>query len=115
MSYMRDLAHKACDGTLQLGRFGSMTDEQVIENLTQVKGIGRWTSEMFLIFSLGRLDVLPVDDLGLRYGFRKAYAMRTLPSPERMQKIAEPWRPYRSVGTWYMWQVRRMQLIGDAG
>jgi len=106
--YLRDLARKATNGALRLGRFGGKTDEEVIANLTQVKGVGRWTAEMFLIFSLGRPDVLPVDDLGLQYGFKDAYRMRALPSAERMVRLAEPWRPYRTLGTWYLWKLRRV-------
>ena len=80
IGYMRDLARKAASGKLKLGRFGRLSDDEVIENLTQVKGIGRWTAEMFLIFSLGRPDVLPVDDLGVQYGFKDAYQLRAPPS-----------------------------------
>ena len=109
IGYLRDLARKASDGTLELGRFGRMTDEAVIENVTQVKGIGRWTAEMFLIFSLKRPDVLPVGDLGLQYGFKEAYGLRALPSAGKMQKLGEAWRPYRSIATWYLWKVRRLQ------
>jgi len=107
--YLRDLARKASDGTLALGRFGRMQDDAVIENVTQVKGIGRWTAEMFLMFSLKRPDVLPVGDLGLQYGFKEAYGMRALPSASKMQKLGEAWRPYRSIATWYLWKVRRLQ------
>lgn len=106
--YLRDLARKASKGTLKLGRFGRLADEEVIANVSAVKGIGRWTAEMFLIFSLGRPDVLPVDDLGLRYAIKQAYKLRAPPSPARMQKLAEPWRPYRSVATWYLWKSRRL-------
>jgi DNA-3-methyladenine glycosylase II len=95
-----------------MGRFGRMPDEAVIEKLTQVKGIGRWTAEMFLIFSLKRADVLPVGDLGLQYGVKEAYGMRTLPSARKMQKLGEAWRPYRSIATWYLWKVRRLQSTG---
>lgn len=115
IGYLRDLARKASDGTLALGRFGRMPDEVVIENVTQVKGIGRWTAEMFLIFSLRREDVLPVDDLGLQYGFKVAYGMRALPSARRMQKLGEAWRPYRSIATWYLWKVRRLQSTSGGG
>lgn len=107
IGYLRDLARKASDGTLAFGRFARMTDEEVIENVTQVKGVGRWTGEMFLIFCLRRLDVLPVDDLGLRYGFKGAYGLRTLPSAAQMERRAESWRPYRTVATWYLWKSRR--------
>ena len=69
-----------------------------------MKGIGRWTSELFLMFRLGRLDVLPVDDLGIRKAMQKAWRKRVLPKPDWMQKTAEPWRPYRSVASWYLWR-----------
>jgi len=110
-AYMRDLAAKAADGSLQLDKFQAMSDDAVIENVTQVKGIGRWTAEMFMMFCLGRMDVLPVGDLGVQYGFKIAYKMRKMPKEEKMQKIAEPWRPYRSVATWYLWQIRREELL----
>jgi len=109
IGYLRDLGRKASDGTLALGRFGRMPDEAVIENVTQVKGIGRWTAEMFLIFSLKRPDVLPVGDLGLQYGFKEAFDLRALPSARKLQKLGEAWRPYRSIATWYLWKVRRLQ------
>jgi 3-methyladenine DNA glycosylase/8-oxoguanine DNA glycosylase len=112
VDYLRDLARKATAGKLRLGRFGRLSDDEVIENLTQVKGIGRWTAEMFLMFSLGRADVLPVDDLGLQSGFMDAYGLRRLPSEAWMRRTAEPWRPYRSVATWYLWKLRRVQLAG---
>jgi DNA-3-methyladenine glycosylase II len=108
IGYLRDLAGKASNGTLRLGRFGRMRDDEVIAQLIQVKGIGRRTAEMFLLFSLGRRDVLPVDDLGLRYAMKQAHRLRTLPSLARMQELAEPWRPYRSVATWYLWRFRRL-------
>ena len=107
---MRDLAKKADDGTLSLGKFQKMSDSDVIENVTQVKGIGTWTAEMFLIFCLGRKDVLPVKDLGVQYGFKLAYRLRKLPSGIKMEKIAEPWRPYRTIATWYLWKARREEI-----
>jgi DNA-3-methyladenine glycosylase II len=107
-TYLFDLARKAADGTLRLGKFARLSDQQVIENLTLVKGIGRWTAEMFLMFCLERPDVLPLDDLGLQYGMKQAYGFRSLPSAGKMQALAEAWRPYRSVGTWYMWKLRRV-------
>jgi DNA-3-methyladenine glycosylase II len=110
LGYLFDLARNASNGKLRLGRFARMDDEAVIDNLTQVKGIGRWTAEMFLMFCLERPDVLPVDDLGLQFGVKQAYGLRELPSTSRMRAIAEPWRPYRSVGTWYMWKLRRVTL-----
>ena len=104
LAYLRDLSDKFASGQLSEGEFAAQVDEEVIRRVTTVKGVGRWTGEMFLIFSLGRPDVLPVDDLGVRRGFQQAYGLAGLPSPEEMQRIAEPWRPYRSVGTWYMWR-----------
>lgn len=109
--YLCDLANKAGDGTLAFRRFSRMTDAEVIDNVTQVKGIGRWTAEMFLIFCLGRMDVLPVDDLGIQYAFKEAFGLRALPSERWMIKAAEPWRPYRTVASWYLWRARR-QTIG---
>jgi DNA-3-methyladenine glycosylase II len=102
--YIYDLARQVHDGSIDLAALASMADGQVVEKLTQVKGIGRWTAEMFLIFCLGRPDVLPVGDLGLRRAMQKTYRLRSLPEPDKMEKIAEPWRPYRSVATWYLWK-----------
>lgn len=102
-SYLRDLAAKASDG-LPLGRLARMQDERLVETLTAVKGIGRWTVEMLLMFRLGRTDVLPTGDYGIRKAMQAAYRMRALPKPERMRKVAEPWRPYRTVASWYLWR-----------
>jgi len=104
MGYLRDLAQKWSDGHIAHRRLAKMSDEEVMAVLTQVKGIGRWTAEMFLIFCLGRLDVLPVDDLGFRNAIKRAYGLRRDPTPKKIEKIAEPWRPYRSIGTWYFWE-----------
>ncbi|MGH7600161.1 MAG: DNA-3-methyladenine glycosylase family protein [bacterium] len=103
MAYLRDLAAKWQDGVIAHRRFAKMRDDEVIQALTQIKGIGRWTAEMFLIFSLMRPDVLPVDDLGFRKALQIAYKLRKLPSPAKIEKIAESWKPYRSIATWYMW------------
>jgi DNA-3-methyladenine glycosylase II len=81
-----------------------MTDDEVIAALTQVKGIGRWTAEMFLMFRLQRPDVLPVDDLGIVKAVQKAYGLRKTPSADRLNKIGEAWRPFRSVACWYLWR-----------
>lgn len=105
MGYLRDLSEKFGAGELSEDEFDVLDDEAVIERVTLVKGIGRWTAEMFLMFSLGRPDVLPVDDLGVRRGMELTYGLKELPKPEMMREIAEPWRPYRSVGTWYMWRA----------
>lgn len=104
MGYLRDLSEKWQAGSINPRRFGRLNDEDIIAMLTQVKGIGRWTAEMFLIFSLGRLDVLPVDDLGFRNALKKAYRLRKLPEAKRIQKMAEKWRPYRSLATLYLWE-----------
>jgi DNA-3-methyladenine glycosylase II len=101
--YMRDLCARVIDGSLPLNRIESLIDDQVIEALTQVKGIGRWTAEMFLMFRLQRPDVLPVGDLGIVKAVQRAYRLRKTPDPARLQKIGEPWRPYRSVACWYLW------------
>jgi DNA-3-methyladenine glycosylase II len=103
LGYLRDLCRRIEDASLALADLGGMTDAQVIEALTQVKGIGRWTAEMFLIFRLHRSDVLPVDDLGIVKAVQKAYRLRKRPTPERLERIAEAWRPYRSVACWYLW------------
>ncbi len=100
----RDLAAKVNNGSLHFAELSSLSDEEIIANLVQVRGIGRWTAEMFLIFSLGRLDVLPVDDLGLRAGVRDAYGLGELPDKQTLIAMGESWRPYRSVATWYLWR-----------
>ena len=104
LRYMRDLAAKVQEGTLPLPALDSMADEEVIAALTQVKGIGRWTAEMFLMFRLHRPDVLPVDDLGIVKAVQKAYGLRKMPSADRLNKIGDAWRPYRSVACWYLWR-----------
>jgi 3-methyladenine DNA glycosylase/8-oxoguanine DNA glycosylase len=103
VAYLRDLTRRAQDG-LPLGRLARLSDEQVIEALTQVKGIGRWTAEILLIFRLGRLDVLPVHDYGIRKAMQRAYRMRALPKPDRMLRLSESWRPYRTIACWYLWR-----------
>ncbi|HJS68584.1 MAG TPA: DNA-3-methyladenine glycosylase [Nitrososphaera sp.] len=104
IEYLKDLASRVSDGRLKLRLLAEMEDEQVVEQLDQVKGIGRWTAEMFLIFCLGRPDVLPVGDLGLRKAMQKTYSLAELPSPENMRNIAQPWKPYCSIATWYLWK-----------
>jgi DNA-3-methyladenine glycosylase II len=100
---LRDLSERVCNGSLALASLDALPDEHVITSLTQVKGIGRWSAEMFLIFKLRRPDVLPLGDLGLLRAAQKAYGLRKPPSPERFTTIGEPWRPYRSIGCWYLW------------
>jgi DNA-3-methyladenine glycosylase II len=101
---VRDLAEKVHGGEVPLNRLPEMPDEEVIECLLPVRGIGRWTAEMFLIFSLGRFDVLPVGDFGLREGVRRQYELDEQPGKQELEKLAEPWRPYRSIATWFMWR-----------
>lgn len=102
---VRDLAEHVGRGDLPLEALGEMDDEAVIASLTRVRGIGRWTAEMVLIFQLGRRDVLPVGDLGVQKGFQRLFNLRKLPVPERMVKLARPFRPYRSIASWYMWRI----------
>jgi len=101
---LRDLAAHCRSGALDFDEFITLADEDAIARLLPVHGIGRWTAEMFLIFSLGRLDVLPVADYGLRAGVQKLYALPSLPAREELLERAEPWRPYRSVATWFIWR-----------
>ena len=103
---LRDLAGRVVSGALPVHDLHSLTDEEIIKLLVPIRGIGVWTAEMFLIFSLGRLDVLPVDDLGLRAGVRDAYGLPGLPSRAELRERGEAWRPYRSVATWYFWRSR---------
>ena len=103
VSFIRDLARRIADGSLRLHAFEAMSDDEVIAALTEVRGIGRWTAEMFLMFRLHRPDVLPVGDLGIVNAIRKQYRLRKVPTPERMMRIGESWRPYRSIACWYLW------------
>lgn len=102
---IRDLAQRVSSGALDLGRIVRAPDERVIEALTAVRGIGRWTAEMLLIFDLGRPDVLPVDDLGVRKGLQKVHGLRALPDAQTVTRRAEVWRPFRSIGSWYLWRA----------
>lgn len=105
MRYLRDLAARVDKRELVLSELPKLTDEEVIAQLLPVKGIGRWTAEMFLIFGLGRLDVLPVADLGLRVGVQKQYELPEQPAKEKLIALAEPWQPYRSIATWFIWRT----------
>jgi DNA-3-methyladenine glycosylase II len=104
ISSIRDLARHARDGKVDFTRLARLEDPAVIAELTQVKGIGEWTAQMFLIFALRRPDVLPTGDLGIRAAIKAAYALPDLPKPAAMEAIAAPWRPYRSVASWYLWR-----------
>ncbi|MGD0075708.1 MAG: DNA-3-methyladenine glycosylase [Candidatus Binataceae bacterium] len=115
LTYLKDLARHVAEDSLDFHRFPHMEDEEVIADLIRVKGIGRWTAEMFLMFNLGRPDVLPVDDLGFRAGVMKSYRMRQMPTAKQLRKLGERWRPYRTVAVWYLWQVTRLKLpVGDS-
>jgi DNA-3-methyladenine glycosylase II len=104
IAYLRDLCAKVTDRTLPLDELERMPDEAVIDAITRVKGLGRWSADMFLMFRLHRPDVLPVGDLGIVRAIQRCYGLRKPPSPERMVKIAEAWRPYRSLACWYLWR-----------
>ena len=103
-AYIRDLARHARDGRVAFEELARLPDEAVIERLTEVKGIGVWTAQMFLIFALRRPNVLPTGDLGIRNAIRKAYGLLELPKPAEMETLSEPWRPYRTVASWYLWR-----------
>ena len=103
---LRDLASKTLDGTVPTTRLiNKLDDEAIVERLIEVRGIGRWTVEMLLIFQLGRPDVLPVDDFGVRNGFRIAYGRRAMPTPKQVLQYGERWKPYRTAASWYLWRA----------
>jgi DNA-3-methyladenine glycosylase II len=103
-AYIRDLARRTHAGELVFERLPALPDEEVIATLTQVKGIGEWTAQMFLMFALQRPDVLPCGDYGIRAAMQKAYRLRKLPAPPRMEQLARPWRPWRTYACWYLWR-----------
>jgi len=103
---LRDLAARTLDGTVPTNRvIRKLGDDEIVERLIRVRGIGRWTVEMLLIFQLGRPDVLPVDDFGVRNGFRIVYRRRSMPTPKQVFQYSERWKPYRTVATWYLWRA----------
>ena len=103
---LKDLAAKTIDGTVPTSRaLIRMSDDEIIARLTAVRGIGRWTVEMLLLFDLGRPDIWPVDDYGVRKGFAKTFGRRKLPTPKQLMKLGEKWRPYRSMAAWYFWRA----------
>jgi DNA-3-methyladenine glycosylase II len=110
-AYLKDLAQKTAAGVLDFAKLPALPDEEVIEHLTQVKGIGVWTAHMFLIFSLRRLNVLPTGDYGVQMALKRHYRKRKLPKPKDMEKIARAWEPYRSVACWYMWRSLDIKTI----
>src|SRR2546428_3991164 len=112
---IKDIARHAVKGVVPTRRACRwLGDEEMIERLTRIHGVGRWTVEMLLIFTLGRLDVLPVDDFGVREGFRHAYGRRTQPTPKALRVFGERWKPYRSVAAWYLWRAGARRAAEDA-
>jgi DNA-3-methyladenine glycosylase II len=112
--YVRDLAAKWLDGTLRRDEIPALPDEEVIRTLTQVKGVGRWTAEMVLMFCLDRPDVLPVDDLGIRVAAQRWYGLAERPGRDELERIAEPWRPFRTLASRYLWKsLNAVPLAGD--
>ncbi|MGA2743083.1 MAG: DNA-3-methyladenine glycosylase [Candidatus Sulfotelmatobacter sp.] len=110
-AYLKDLAAKTASGLLDFVRLPELSDDEVIQHLTQVKGIGEWTAHMFLMFSLRRPNVLPTGDYGVQVAMKKHYKKRKLPKPKDMQKIARAWEPYRSVACWYMWRSLDIKTV----
>jgi len=110
--YLRNLAEHSLNGSLPVESLHELSDQDIIDALTQVKGIGRWSAQMFLMFRLGRPDVLPDLDLGVQKGIQRAYRMRKLPSPKKVLETGSKWAPYRTIGSWYMWRV--LELPADA-
>ena len=104
VGFLKDLAERVEDGRLALDRLNELSDEDVIAELIEIKGIGRWTAEMFLIFHLGRTDVVSIGDLGIRRAVQQAYGMDELPDPTQMERISEPWRPHRTLACLYLWR-----------
>ncbi len=110
LGYLRDLAGRASAGALPIDTLHELDDDEVIGHLTSIKGVGRWTAQMFLMFRLGRPDVLPELDLGIRKGIQKAYRLRKLPDAKRVHTIGAKWAPYRTIASWYLWRL----IDGDA-
>ena len=105
ITYLYDLADHVADGRLDLHALDGHPDEDVIARITAVKGLGRWSAEMFLMFRLNRPDILPVGDLGIVKGMQKLFGMKRRPAQRTMVRLAEPWRPYRSIAAWYLWRI----------
>jgi DNA-3-methyladenine glycosylase II len=104
VGFLKDLAERVEDGRLDLDRLGELSDDDVVAELTEIKGVGRWTAEMFLIFHLGRPDVVSMGDLGIRRAVQLAYGLDELPGPSEMERISEPWRPHRTLACLYLWR-----------
>jgi len=110
-TYIIDLAEKFADGTIRPRRFARMDDAAISECLIQVKGVGQWTADMFLMFHLGRPNILPVGDLGVRKGMQRHFGLAEAPDQETMIELAEPWAPYRTAASWYMWRWLDMEAV----
>ncbi|MFN0207583.1 MAG: DNA-3-methyladenine glycosylase family protein [Planctomycetota bacterium] len=110
LRYLRDLTSRSLANQLPYSKFESMADDEILNKLIEVKGIGVWSAQIFLMFALGRPDVLPSGDLGIQKAVKKLYRLRELPKPERLIKMSEPWKPYRTVASWYLWK----SIDGDA-
>jgi len=104
LAYLRDLAAHFADGRLRAQQLARLPENELIAAVTSVHGVGEWTAHMMLIFCLGRPDILPVGDYGVRKGMQQLYRLRELPKPEKMERVAAPWRPYRSIASWYLWR-----------
>ena len=115
IGYLRDLCEKVDAGQLRLGRIGARADEDVEQALVQVRGFGRWSAQMFLLFQLRRTDVWPVDDLGIRKALQRLDALDSMPSPKEVGGRGDPWRPYRSVASWYLWRSLDAEVPADFG
>lgn len=114
-AYLRDLAEHVESGRLRLDRIGRLSDAAIVDSLTEVKGIGVWTAQMFLIFSLGRLDVFPHADHGVRSAIRRLYGLDGLPGKAASDEIAAPWRPYATIATWYLWRSHELERSASGG
>lgn len=108
-AYLKDLAKGFLDGRIRTGRLRQQSNEEIIEALTSIHGIGRWTAEMFLMFSLNRPDVLPVDDLGIRKAIQRWYGFKAMPAARTMKRIGRPWHPYETIACWYLWRSFRLE------
>jgi DNA-3-methyladenine glycosylase II len=111
LSYLRDLAQRTASGEIDFARLQEMSDEDVIEHLTRVKGIGVWSAQMFLIFALRRLNVMPTVDYGINFAIKKAYRKRQMLKPKQILKISRPWHPYCSVACWYLWRYAELKDV----
>ena len=109
LSYLRDLAQRTASGEIDFARLPEMSDEDVIEHLTRVKGIGVWSAQMFLIFALRRPNVMPTVDYGINFAIKKAYRKRQMPKPKHVLKISRPWQPYCSIACWYLWRYAELK------